>query len=168
MGTRGLTKVIDKDGILKVAQYGQWDHYPSGQGANILNIISKFHALENLSLGLKRVYFMTNPQHDKLVAKTDWQDSDSVDMFKAMYPTLTRDLGSDVLLSIIYGTGKVPLRNEADFEEEDLWCEGVYTINFQTNEFITKWNGKTTSYPLDNLPSKDVYLIDTEHLTAAA
>ena len=168
MGTRGLTKVIDKDGILKVAQYGQWDHYPSGQGANILNIISKFHALENLSLGLKRVYFMTNPQHDKLVAKTDWQDSDSVDMFKAMYPTLTRDLGSDVLLSIIYGTGKVPLRNEADFEEEELWCEGVYTINFQTNEFITKWKGKITSYPLDNLPSKDVYLIDTERLTAAA
>ena len=168
MGTRGLTKVIDENGILKVAQYGQWDHYPSGQGANILDIISKFHALENLSLGLKRVYFMTNPQHDKLVAKTDWQDSDSVDMFKAMYPTLTRDLGSDVLLSIIYGTGKVPLRNEADFEEEELWCEGVYTINFQTNEFITKWNGKTTSYPLDNLPSKDVYLIDTEHLTAAA
>ena len=85
-----------------------------------------------------------------------------------MYPTLTRDLGSDVLLTIIYSTGKVPLRNEADFEEDELFCEGVYTINFQTNEFITKWRGKTTSYPLDNLPSNDVYLIDTEHLTAAA
>ena len=36
MGTRNLTKVIDSNGVTKVAQYGQWDGYPSGQGLNAL------------------------------------------------------------------------------------------------------------------------------------
>jgi len=35
MGTRNLTMVIS-DGKTKIAQYGQWDGYPSGQGADIL------------------------------------------------------------------------------------------------------------------------------------
>lgn len=35
MGTRGLTAVM-VDGEYKVAQYGQWDHYPDGQGKTAL------------------------------------------------------------------------------------------------------------------------------------
>ena len=38
MGTRNLTAVF-MDGEYKVAQYGQWDGYPSGQGVDILNIL---------------------------------------------------------------------------------------------------------------------------------
>jgi len=40
MGTRNLTMVIS-NGKTKVAQYGQWDGYPSGQGAAILNFFKK-------------------------------------------------------------------------------------------------------------------------------
>ena len=38
MGTRHLICVV-KDGEFKVAQYGQWDGYFSGQGQNILNFL---------------------------------------------------------------------------------------------------------------------------------
>ena len=38
MGTRHLTCVV-KDGDYKVAQYGQWDGYPSGQGIDILTFL---------------------------------------------------------------------------------------------------------------------------------
>lgn len=34
MGTRNLTMVM-VDGVYKVAQYGQWDGYPSGQGITV-------------------------------------------------------------------------------------------------------------------------------------
>jgi hypothetical protein len=38
MGTRNLTRVIC-DGKTKVAQYGQWDGYPEGQGKTVLNFL---------------------------------------------------------------------------------------------------------------------------------
>ena len=38
MGTRNATIVI-KDNKTKVAQYGQWDGYPSGQGLTALNFL---------------------------------------------------------------------------------------------------------------------------------
>ena len=39
MGTRNLTIVRNKEGIIRVAQYGQWDGYPEGQGITALNFI---------------------------------------------------------------------------------------------------------------------------------
>ncbi|MHC5949058.1 hypothetical protein ACVXZ3_04645 [Providencia hangzhouensis] len=38
MGTRHLICVA-KDGDYKVAQYGQWDGYPSGQGLTLLTFL---------------------------------------------------------------------------------------------------------------------------------
>jgi len=32
MGTRHLSMAYNKGGEVKVAQYGQWDGYPEGQG----------------------------------------------------------------------------------------------------------------------------------------
>lgn len=41
MGTRGLTMVIC-DGETKVAQYGQWDHYPEGNGITCLEFTKRY------------------------------------------------------------------------------------------------------------------------------
>jgi hypothetical protein len=45
MGTRNLTKVIDRNGEIKVAQYGQWDGYPSGQGLPKKNLAKSILSL---------------------------------------------------------------------------------------------------------------------------
>ena len=59
MGTRNLTKVIDRNGEIKVAQYGQWDGYPSGQGVNALLHAYNHQAIEK---GLARVRFATDEE----------------------------------------------------------------------------------------------------------
>ena len=41
MGTRHLICVV-KDNEYKLAQYGQWDGYPEGQGVNILRFLRDF------------------------------------------------------------------------------------------------------------------------------
>jgi hypothetical protein len=38
MGTRNLVAVY-LDGIHRIAQYGQWDGYPSGQGKTVLSFL---------------------------------------------------------------------------------------------------------------------------------
>ena len=43
MGTRGLTQVI-LDGEYKISQYGQWDHYPSGAGVEVLDFLRTMDA----------------------------------------------------------------------------------------------------------------------------
>ena len=40
MGTRNLTMVIS-NGKTKVAQYGQWDGYPDGQGMTALSTLKR-------------------------------------------------------------------------------------------------------------------------------
>lgn len=48
MGTRHLIAVIDRKGTLKVAQYGQWDGYPSGQGVDVLKFAKNKVLLDEL------------------------------------------------------------------------------------------------------------------------
>ena len=43
MGTRNLT-IVHKNGEYKVAQYGQWDGYPEGLGATLLNFLKNVNS----------------------------------------------------------------------------------------------------------------------------
>jgi hypothetical protein len=161
MGTRGITQVIDVDGVVRVAQYGQWDHYPSGQGLNILEFISGYRNLDRLRMSLNKAYFATDEELqaavDSVVNNDGWMSMDEADKFSVMFPSLTRDTCSDILKVLVYSSGRVPLRNDIEFIQDDLFCEGVFTINYQTNEFISNC-GVEVRFPLDNLPTADVYL----------
>lgn len=161
MGTRGLTKVIDKDGILKVAQYGQWDHYPAGQGANILNFLTEdFRMVKKLELALDKCEFVSDNRREILYAEYNnkYPNSDEMDRFTSILPNFSRDTGSDILKVILYSAGTVLLTDESDFEKDDLFCEGVYEINYQTREFVTKFGGTEFTFSLDNLPELSDYL----------
>jgi hypothetical protein len=66
MGTRNLTKVIDKDGITRVAQYGQWDGYPEGQGKSMLDFISNYRMLDKIELSLAKCRFIDQAEIDQM------------------------------------------------------------------------------------------------------
>jgi hypothetical protein len=77
--------------------------------------------------------------------------------FSSMVPSLSRDTCGDILNVVRWSAGPIPLMDESEFEHDDLFCEGVYEINYNTNKFISKF-GVTVEFPLDKLPTKEEYL----------
>lgn len=158
MGTRNLTKVIDAQGVVKVAQYGQWDGYPSGQGVTALY---HAHNAKLIERGLARVRWATQDELDniyKLYPEMNLLGTDDSNNFGLHYPNLTRDTGADILGVVAYSVGEVLLVDQSAFEMDDLFCEGVYTIDFQRGKFSSNYNDLVVEFDLDNLPDQTEYL----------
>lgn len=110
MGTRNLTCVV-LDGEYKVAQYGQWDGYPEGQGRTILEFLSQEGAQEQLKLALKRCRFLDiegNPadkafadDHDERAPKSMGDpDRRTPEQVKWFCNYISRDIGGSILENI--------------------------------------------------------------------
>jgi hypothetical protein len=126
MGTRNLTIVIS-EGKTKVAQYGQWDGYPEGQGKTVLKFLRKCD-LNVFKEKLKRVSFLTQKKTDKL-----WNEC-KIKGDNIVYPELSRDTGAKVL-QLIYDGKAVKLWNRSDFLKDSLFCEWVYIIDLDKGKF---------------------------------
>jgi hypothetical protein len=151
MGTRHLTKVIDSTGRTRVAQYGQWDGYPSYTGTRILDFITEHGNLDRIEKALRKVHFITDEELSSFIQV----DTD----VNTVYPQFSRDTGCDILKVIAYSTGyTLPLFDESEFEHDGLFCEGVYTVDYQTNKFISKFDEAVVEFPLNALPDEVTYL----------
>ena len=151
MGTRNLTKVIDRKGKTVVAQYGQWDGYPAGQGVNALYHLHNLNAIES---NLSKCHFLSESEIENYNSILSASEEP---IFK-LYPTLSRDVGADILGYIAYATHELPLTDSSDFENDELFCEAVYTVDFQNNWFIAEWNGERFCWSFDKLPTKEKFL----------
>ena len=152
MGTRNLTKVIDSNGAVKVAQYGQWDGYPSGQGATALYHAQNARMIESK---LPNLHFLTDSEIENINSLL----SASGQPVSEVYPTLSRDTGADILGYVAYAN-EVFLVDNSDFENDELFCEAVYTIDFVQKRFISTYGGHTLYHDLDDLPTPDEYLAE--------
>lgn len=162
MGTRGITKVIHNDEV-KVLQYGQWDHYPSGQGVTALKFLRNPNNVADLIKGLDNVYYPTDAELQAMgepyTKENGMMTMEQGEKFSADYPSLTRDTGAGILEVIASAEKPLPLAMDYGFEDDELWCEGVYTINLDTRTFTTKWDNQEYSFSFDEL----VALSDTEY-----
>ena len=156
MGTRGLTKVIKNDKIV-VAQYGQWDHYPSGQGLTALRFLRDENNVAKLDTNLGYVYEVDSPAVDEIWNRLG-------ENVKTAYPSLIRDTGAEILELIANTKDPVPVFLDIEFENDELFCEGVYTVNLDDKTFTTKYDGNETILPLDSLRalSDEMYLEQTK------
>lgn len=173
MGTRNLTKVIDKDGITRVAQYGQWDGYPTYSGTRMLSFISEHGMLDKIRLSLAKCRFIEQSEIDQMWFRfqevTAFAEArEEFQGFHIIYPSLSRDTGVDILKTIVYSNEDVILSDESSFENDGLFCEGVYTLNYQTREFVSWFNGDTVTFSLDELPDEEAYLNAWKALTPTA
>ena len=139
MGTRNLTMVIEGEKT-KVAQYGQWDGYPEGQGKIILNLLHSFD-LKKFKDKISKLRWLTQTEVDKVNADPNWTDN---------YPYLSRDAGGKVLDAIYNGSIEVNdypkkpkkkkvkiigLIDNSEFAADSLFCEWAYVVDLDKRTF---------------------------------
>ena len=168
MGTRGITEVTYNDKIV-VSQYGQWDHYPSGQGITILNFLRDQDNIEKLknSFDLHLTYEASDEELKKIY--TIYFDENGMgtlaqsDNFGKDYPSLTRDTGGGILEVIANATDPTPLVLDKEFRNDDLFCEGIYEINLDDETFTTIFGETTLTLSFERC----LTISDDEYLTEA-
>ena len=162
MGTRNLTVVKNKAGETKIAQYGQWDGYPSYTGITALEFLRDEGNQALLSAKLDLVQFVGDEEVDTLYnaskSSTDWENKD----FLIAYPGLHRDTGVGILSVVANAVYPVKSVDNTEFAKDDLFCEGIYEVDLSTNKFITTYADKVVEFDLDNLPTDEEYLAQWE------
>jgi hypothetical protein len=157
MGTRNLTVVKDKSGTNRIAQYGQWDGYPSYSGIQALEFLRNKDWQALLESKLDKVEFVSDEEVDKLYKQfetTDWENKD----FLNAYPGLHRDTGIGILAVVANATDTIKSVDNTEFANDSLFCEGIYEVDFSTNKFTSNFNDIVAEYDLDNLPTDEEYL----------
>ena len=139
MGTRNLTAVM-LNGEYKVAQYGQWDGYPDGQGLRCLEFLRDKCDMDAFTDAVKNVSFCTTEEIDALlqgygVDEDGYMKMIDYDRFSNDYPELSRDTGAGILEIIQKKRGAVRLRNNIDFAADSLFCEWAWVIDLDDQSF---------------------------------
>lgn len=182
MGTRNLT-MVQKDNQIKVAQYGQWDGYPSGQGVTILEFCRDKDNIEKLNNKLNEVKFLDQNEADKINLKLKNNDQETMLLFNTFW---SRDIGGEILANIINKQGNIGLINKFSFGYDSLFCEWAYCVNLDTQklEVYVGFNEEKLNendrfyreevengyygvklikeYDLNNLPSKQDFINELE------
>ncbi|KAK1764614.1 hypothetical protein QBC33DRAFT_497129 [Phialemonium atrogriseum] len=158
MGTRHLICIFYK-GKWVVAQYGQWDGYPEGQGFKLFRFLCVAHNIENLKVGLAHIYEPAESELDAINREIeDWEENAHQEMMANRmceknfpFPSLSRDTCAKIL-SLIADLGrddgseaesaeagqaepekkKLPIQLSLEFANDALFCEWVYVVDLDT------------------------------------
>lgn len=138
MGTRNLTAVY-LDGEYKIAQYGQWDGYPEGQGLTALEFLRSMdeaqfkQALRNSSYieaGELRCLWQRYGADDNGMVSMD-----DADRMKKDYPQFSRDTGAGILQMVQNHPEGLKLHDSIGFAADGLFCEWAWVIDLDKRTF---------------------------------
>lgn len=101
MGTRNLTAVY-LDGQYKVAQYGQWDGYPEGQGITVLTFLRDKMDLELFKEALRNSSYIPSEELTALWKQYGADENGLVtmedsDRMMEDHPEFSRNTGAGIL-----------------------------------------------------------------------
>lgn len=140
MGTRHII-AVKIDGEYKVAQYGQWDGYPSGQGAHVLAFLKELtpETTEVFKQKCRKLSWMDEKELEAMWKAAGADDSgmiscDKADAFSKAHPEFSRDTCASIL-SLIAERDNLRLQNSIDFVGDSLFCEWAYVVDFDANTF---------------------------------
>ena len=142
MGTRNIT-AVQMGGEYKIAQYGQWDGYPEGQGKTILAFLAGEGNLDKLRAALGRVRFLDPKGQDKAFVEEyeqnapEWSrdpDNRTPEQKRWFERYITRDLGGEILANVAMADEpEILLRNSISFAADSLFCEWGYVVDLDAN-----------------------------------
>lgn len=181
MGTRSLTCVV-LDGKFKVAQYGQFDGYPSGQGTTALEIMRNIvneNQLERFKEKVRALSQLTDAE----LTQADYVSMEIGNAFDEQHPELSRRTGAEIL-SLVLNSDITCVQIREDFANDSLFCEWCYVIDLDQGLFEVYRGfqmrphsdgrfakntckhsgyypvGLVKSYSLKTLPTADVFVQD--------
>lgn len=147
MGTRNLTCAV-VGGEFKLAQYGQSNGYPGGEGATVYQFVKSLAENEgkeeDFRNKLRQSRFLSSGEVAKLLEPITGGSKlyglDVSNELKATYPTLHIDIGADVLEMISESDKLLPLKNSYNFGFDSLFCEWAYVIDMD-NRVLEVYEG---------------------------
>jgi hypothetical protein len=140
MGTRNLT-AVKIGGEYKIAQYGQWDGYPSGQGSTALQFLRYKGNRDKLKKALQHCVYVTQEEMDATMKELgigEWMTMEEAAKLHQRFPFINRDHGADVLRMVVDAAkAKQPikLQDSLDFASDSLFCEWAYVVDFDKGTF---------------------------------
>lgn len=157
MGTRNST-LVKLNGELKVAQYGQWDGYPSGQGLTVLKFC-KNNNLQVFAEKLKDYGELT----DKDIDKINLELKKTNKSLSTLFPEYCRDTAADILEMIMQDkvwNKKLQLAKEYYLNKHGGYtCEWAYMIDLDENKLkVFSAYRDDAEFDLDNLPTITEFL----------
>lgn len=167
MGTRNLTCAI-VDHEYKIAQYGQWDGRPDGQGATALAFVQNMLSLDNEEQFRAKCNALKFVDDTELKRRWHWAGvtptaigatSEMCNKFNARWPGLDdRDVGAKIL-EMVYSGDAPEVYDSVTFAAVSLFCEWAYVIDMDHRQFET-YRGFVTT--LEEFPSRFSSMYDGE------
>jgi hypothetical protein len=135
--------MVMSEGKYVVAQYGQWDGYPSGQGQTILGFLHVAD-MEKFKKKLKQVRLVDDEKQkeigkfmESIGSKDGWCNMEQSDKYNKKYPYMSRDIGGEILQNIIQAEDgeEVWVQDSTDFVRDSLFCEWGYVVDLDKGTF---------------------------------
>lgn len=134
MGTRNLT-IVKRNGEYKVAQYGQWDGYPSGQGVTVLEFAHKLNTINTRMEFIRKVDSVQVASAEYLSDIDRRVEDGEIKDWRKSYPELSRDTCAEILDMIMEKPPGLKLKDDINFAADSLFCEWAYVIDLDENAF---------------------------------
>lgn len=130
MGTRNLT-LVQQNGQYKVAQYGQFDGYPAGQGKTVLEFLRTWDrpAFERK---VAAASFLSESELDELTQQIKTEGLDNT--WPEKWPELSRRTAAKILQIITHRPDGIRLKNDLSFAGNSLICEWAYVIDLDAGK----------------------------------
>lgn len=139
MGTRNLV-AVQIDGRYKIAQYGQWDGYPSGKGLEVLEFLRERMNEAVFVKALRSSTYIAPEKLDALWKKYGADDEGWVTMEQAAamkrdHPEFSRDTGAKILDIVQEHPEGMELADSISFAADGLFCEWIWVIDFDKRTY---------------------------------